>query len=39
LNVYGPMWVSADYQHMTNPGFNRDRGPVNIYAGRFHAEF
>lgn len=34
-----PLWVTADYQHITNPGFNADRGPVNIYGMRVHAEF
>ncbi|MEO8767346.1 MAG: carbohydrate porin [Nitrosospira sp.] len=34
-----PLWVTADYQHITNPGFNADRGPVNVYGMRVHAEF
>ena len=28
-----------DYQFVTNPGYNADRGPVNIFAGRFHTAF
>lgn len=32
-------WLSADYQHITNPAYNRDRGPVDIVAGRLHVEF
>jgi hypothetical protein len=34
-----PLWVTADYQYITNPGFNADRGPVNVYGMRVHAEF
>jgi high affinity Mn2+ porin len=30
---------SADYQFVTNPAYNRDRGPVSIFAGRLHAQF
>ncbi|MDE2389735.1 MAG: carbohydrate porin, partial [Betaproteobacteria bacterium] len=33
------LWISADYQHITNPGFNADRGSVNVYGMRVHAEF
>jgi hypothetical protein len=39
VNVFDPVWVSADYQHLTAPGFNADRGPVEIFGGRAHAEF
>jgi high affinity Mn2+ porin len=28
-----------DYQYIANPAYNADRGPVHIFAGRFHAEF
>ena len=31
--------VSLDYQLVGNPGYNRDRGPANIFAMRLHAEF
>lgn len=30
--------LSFDYQHVTNPAYNRDRGPFSIYAVRLHAE-
>jgi len=30
---------SVDYQHITNPGYNRDRGPVNIFGFRARAYF
>jgi len=33
------MRVSFDYQFIANPAYNRDRGPVNAFAGRFHAQF
>ncbi|HEX9368284.1 MAG TPA: carbohydrate porin [Vicinamibacterales bacterium] len=33
------MRVSFDYQFIANPAYNRDRGPVNTFAGRFHAQF
>jgi len=31
--------LTADYQFVANPGYNRDRGPVNVFAGRFHWQF
>ena len=31
--------VSLDYQFIANPGYNTDRGPVNVFAGRFHWQF
>ncbi len=31
--------VSLDYQAVENPGYNRDRGPVSIWAVRLHADF
>jgi high affinity Mn2+ porin len=31
--------VSFDYQLIVDPAYNTDRGPVNIFAGRFHAAF
>ncbi|MBC3878315.1 carbohydrate porin [Undibacterium sp. FT79W] len=30
--------LSFDFQHVTNPTYNRDRGPFSIYAVRLHAE-
>jgi high affinity Mn2+ porin len=30
--------ASLDYQYAVNPAYNRDRGPVNIYALRLHLE-
>jgi hypothetical protein len=39
FNVLKAIWLTADYQHLWNPGFNADRGPVEIVSGRVHAEF
>lgn len=39
LNVLSSVWITADYQHIANPGFNADRGPVDVYGARIHAEF
>jgi high affinity Mn2+ porin len=32
-------WATADYQLIVNPAYNPDRGPVNIFGLRLHAEF
>ena len=31
--------VSLDYQFIANPGYNTQRGSVNVFAGRFHTQF
>jgi high affinity Mn2+ porin len=31
--------VTFDYQFIANPGYNADRGPVNVFAARFHWQF
>jgi high affinity Mn2+ porin len=31
--------VSVDYQFIANPGYNTDRGPANLFAGRIHSQF
>lgn len=33
------MAVTFDYQHVDNPAYNPDRGPVSIFGVRLHAEF
>lgn len=38
-HVVGPAWLTFDYQHLNNPAYNADRGPVNIYGARVHLEF
>jgi high affinity Mn2+ porin len=32
-------FISADYQFVQNPAYNKDRGPVHVYAVRVHIEF
>ena len=31
--------VTADYQYVANPAYNRDRGPVSVLGLRLHSEF
>lgn len=31
--------LTADWQHIANPGYNRDRGPADVYNLRLHFEF
>ncbi len=31
--------ISLDYQLVGNPGYNRDRGPANVFAVRLHGQF
>ena len=31
--------LSVDYQFIANPAYNTDRGPVNLFSGRFHWQF
>lgn len=33
------IWISGDYQRIWNPAYNADRGPVNVFAIRLHAEY
>ena len=33
------LWLTGDYQHVANPAFNQDRGPVNLFTVRIHGEF
>jgi high affinity Mn2+ porin len=35
----GWLTLTLDYQFVQNPGYNRDRGPVNFLALRAHAEY
>lgn len=39
LNVTKGNWVSFDWQHIRNPAYNADRGPVNVVSIRLHTEF
>jgi len=38
-NLIKAVWLSGDYQHLWNPGYNADRGPVEILGARIHVEF
>jgi high affinity Mn2+ porin len=38
-NIAKGATLTFDYQFINNPAYNADRGPVNIFSGRFHAEF
>ena len=35
----GPWQVTADYQLIVNPAFNRDRGPVSVVSARVRTQF
>ena len=39
FNFLQVVWLSADYQHIVNPAFNADRGPVNVFGARLHAQY
>jgi high affinity Mn2+ porin len=39
LHVWRGIFISLDAQHINNPGYNRDRGPVLAAALRLHLEF
>lgn len=38
LRLGGGVSVTADYQYVVHPAYNRDRGPASIFAVRLHAE-
>ncbi len=39
LKAIGGWTFSADYQHIQNPAYNRDRGPVSVFSIRLHWEY
>jgi len=39
MAVMDKVWVSLDYQHINNPAYNADRGPVQIVGTRLHVEY
>ena len=39
LGVSKNFWLTADYQRIHNPAYNADRGPINVFAVRLHAEY
>jgi len=39
MRVQAHLAVTLDYQYVTNPAYNQDRGPVSIFGVRLHADF
>jgi len=39
LHAWRGLYFAADVQHIWNPGYNRDRGPVLVPSARLHLEF
>ena len=33
------LWLTFDYQFVNHPGYNKDRGPVNVFGVRGHVAF
>jgi high affinity Mn2+ porin len=38
-HLWRGIYAAVDLQHINNPGYNRDRGPVWVPGGRLHLEF
>jgi high affinity Mn2+ porin len=39
FNFLEVFWLSGDYQRIVNPAFNADRGPLNVFGLRLHAQY
>ena len=39
IGVNRHLWLTWDFQHIANPAYNADRGPVTLYGVRLHSEF
>ncbi|MEO7027731.1 MAG: carbohydrate porin, partial [Caulobacteraceae bacterium] len=39
LGVVKALQLTLDYQFVDNPAYNRDRGPVSVFAARLHTQF
>lgn len=39
LKTSDHVFITFDYQHVANPAYNRDRGPVDLYGMRLHLEY
>ena len=37
--VVNHVWFTFDYQFIADPAYNPDRGPVNVFGARLHAQF
>ncbi|HTI71274.1 MAG TPA: carbohydrate porin, partial [Candidatus Limnocylindria bacterium] len=38
IHIWKTIHAALDYQFVQNPGYNRDRGPVSLFAARLHWE-
>ncbi|MFI5156007.1 MAG: carbohydrate porin [Chitinophagales bacterium] len=38
MKLYSFLWGSLDYQFVSHPAYNADRGPVHVFAARVHVE-
>ena len=38
FQIWKTVHAAVDYQFISNPAFNRDRGPVSVFGGRLHWE-
>ena len=39
IHAWRGLYFAVDYQHINNPGYNKDRGPVSVPGLRLHLEF
>jgi carbohydrate-selective porin OprB len=39
VHVWRGLYYAVDYQNIQHPGYNQDRGPVNVEGVRLHVEF
>jgi len=39
VGVAKNIWITIDAQHIVNPAYNADRGPVNVSSIRLHAQY
>jgi hypothetical protein len=39
VNVLPALWITGDWQHVWNPAFNADRGPLDVLGVRVHAQY
>ncbi len=39
IHLWRGIYVAPGVQHINNPGYNRDRGPVIVPTFRLHVEF
>lgn len=39
IGISRQMHLTLDWQHITNPAYNPDRGPVDVWGLRLHADF